>query len=314
MRLAPLSLIGYLIIDKEIGLGRGRFDVSSAAPPYVTDAVTSADGTTIGYRQVGSGPGVIIVTGGYLAAFHYTELADALAGAFTVYVPDRRGRGRSGPPGDTYCMARECEDLDALIAGTSAQFVFGHSSGGLIALQAALSQPAIRKVAVYEPALSMYGAFRMSWYPRFERELAEGKLAAAMITFNKGVEANRAVRVLPRWLLSPLLNAYFRRQSRSVKPGEESVAELIPLQRLDVQLFLEMASSDGFAGLRADVLLMDGEKTPAPVHNALDAVQSTLPHAKRVLLRGVGHEAPLNGRGAPDRVAAELRAFFGPPA
>jgi pimeloyl-ACP methyl ester carboxylesterase len=291
--------------------------MSGTAAAHTTGTVTSADGTTIGYRQLGSGPGLILLSGGYLAAQHYTQLAEALADTFTVYVPDRRGRGLSGPPGEHYRMATECEDLDALLRATGTHAVWGHSSGGLIALQAALTLPStsIRKVAVYEPALSMYGTFQMSWIPRFKRELDQSRLAAAMATFTKGVGASRATDLVPRWLLVPMLNAYLRRDSRRVKPGEATLASLIPLQRLDVQLFEEMAASasEGFARLRADVLLMDGAKTPAPIRNALDALQTTLPGARRVTLNGVGHEAPINHRGVPERVATELRAFFGQP-
>ncbi|MEU6715090.1 alpha/beta hydrolase [Nonomuraea sp. NPDC046802] len=280
--------------------------------PYTTGTVTSADGTTIGYRRLGEGPGLLLVTGGYLTAEHYMELAQALAESFTVYAHDRRGRGLSGPPGEGYRMSAECEDLDAVLAETGARLVFGHSSGGLIALQAALTSPNIDKVAVYEPALSMYGAYDLSWIPRFEREMGRGELAEAMVTFLKGVRADRWTDRLPRRLLVFGLNQYFRRQRRAAGPGEESIPGLIPLQRFDVQIFHEMASSDGFAGLRAELLLMDGDKTPPPVHEAMDALQATVPHAERVVLRGVAHEAPVNGRGSPGRVAAHVREFFDP--
>jgi pimeloyl-ACP methyl ester carboxylesterase len=284
--------------------------MGDTAVAYATGVVSSADGTTIGYRRLGDGPGLVLVSGGYLAAQHYMELAQALSGTFSVYVLDRRGRGRSGPPGEKYSMARECEDIDALLTETGARLVFGHSSGGLIALQAALTLPAVSHVAVYEPALSMYGAFDLTWIPRFEREMDQGDIAAAMVTFVQGVQAERLSVALPRRLFELALRWYFRRQRKVHAPGEESVPELIPLQRYDVRLFAEMAGSEGFADLRAEVLLMDGLRTPPPIHRAIDALQATLPRAERVTLDGVGHEAPLNGRGAPGRVAAELRGFF----
>lgn len=65
--------------------------MSISTPKYTTGTVTSADGTTIGYRRLGSGPGVVLLSGGFLAAQHYMDLAGALSGAFTVYVVDRRG-------------------------------------------------------------------------------------------------------------------------------------------------------------------------------------------------------------------------------
>ena len=69
---------------------------------FTTCSVTSRDGTTIGYRQVGSGPGLILLHGGMQSSRSFTNLAAALSDAFTVYVPDRRGRGLSGPHGENY--------------------------------------------------------------------------------------------------------------------------------------------------------------------------------------------------------------------
>lgn len=58
---------------------------------YTLDSVISIDGTKIGYRQYGKGPGLIIVQGAMGTACNYHQLAIALAKDFTVYVPDRRG-------------------------------------------------------------------------------------------------------------------------------------------------------------------------------------------------------------------------------
>ena len=72
----------------------GEFAISarSAAMDYVLGNVTSRDGTQIGYRQIGSGPGVVLVQGAMGTARNYDELARLLAKDFTVYVPDRRGQ------------------------------------------------------------------------------------------------------------------------------------------------------------------------------------------------------------------------------
>jgi pimeloyl-ACP methyl ester carboxylesterase len=287
--------------------------MSSTAAPHTTGTVISADDTTIGYRQFGAGPGVILMHGGMQASQHYTRLARSLADAFTVYVPDRRGRGMSGPPGEKYCIARESEDLDALLTATGAHRVWGHSSGGLVALQTALTNPSIHKLAVYEPALSMYGAIPLGWLPRFERELDQGKLADAVITFTKGTKAHWAFALMPRWLLALLLNRYLQKEKQTLKPDEVSMEALIPTQRYDGRIFAEMASSKGFADLRADmdVMLMNGQNTPPPVRNALDALQETLPHAQRVEFPGIGHDGPATGD--PERVGKALQTFFAQP-
>src|SRR6266480_615141 len=210
--------------------------LSTSTPPYTTSSVPSADGTTIGYRQIGSGPGLLLLPGGMLASQHYMRLATALASAFTVYVVDRRERGLSGPHRDRYGMTKECEDVDALLAQTDTHFVFGHSSGGLIALQAALTLPSIHKVAVYEPPLSLHGSVPMSWVPRYEREVARGKLASAMITLVKGLKLSRVVTFLPRWLLLPLTKLALRSNKQTLKPGDVSMEALIPTMRFDQQL------------------------------------------------------------------------------
>ena len=94
--------------------------MSTSTASYEIGTVASADGTEIGYRSLGSGPGVILLGGGYTAAQHYMGLAESLSGSFTVCVPDRRGRGLSGPQGDRYSIATECEDVDALLRAAPA--------------------------------------------------------------------------------------------------------------------------------------------------------------------------------------------------
>ena len=60
---------------------------------YTTSSVTSRDGTTIGYRQLGNGPGIILLHGGASASQSYMKLGTLLSDAFTIYIPDRRGHG-----------------------------------------------------------------------------------------------------------------------------------------------------------------------------------------------------------------------------
>src|ERR1700690_3589332 len=96
---------------------------------YKTDTVISNDGTVVGYRIMGCGPGVILMHGGANASQHFMTLGGLLADNFTVYIPDRRGRGLSGPFGDDYSIQKEIEDIDALIKKTGVHNLFGLSSG-----------------------------------------------------------------------------------------------------------------------------------------------------------------------------------------
>jgi pimeloyl-ACP methyl ester carboxylesterase len=207
-------------------------------------------------------------------------------------------------------MARECEDVAALLAATGSRWLFGHSSGGLIALHAARVLDGVEKVAVYEPALSMYGIWGFDWVPRFEAEMDRGDPVAAIVTFHKGIGSGRALQLAPRWLLEPALRWYLRRDRTRTAPGEQSLAELLPLQRLDVQIFQEAAGETGIADVRADVLLLEGARTPSTIRAAVAAFHGERPDARLVTFERAAHAGPLNGSGSPGPVAAELSRFL----
>src|SRR5713101_9571991 len=116
--------------------------IMAGAGHYVTGAVISKDGTTIGYRQLGRGPGLVVLHGAMESAQSHMQLAEALANTYTVYLPDRRGRGLSGAYGRGYSMGEDVEDMNALLSKTDAHYVFGVSSGAIIWLNAALTLPA----------------------------------------------------------------------------------------------------------------------------------------------------------------------------
>jgi pimeloyl-ACP methyl ester carboxylesterase len=283
--------------------------LSTSPLAYTIGSLTSADGTTIGYRQIGSGPGLLLLHGGLQASQHYMRLAAALADAFKVYVPDRRGRGLSGPPAEQHAMAQACEDVDALLAKTDTHFVFGHSAGGLIALQAALTLQSLRKVAVYEPPLSLHGSVPTSWFKRYEHEVERRKYASAMITALKGLQVNQLFTILPRPILLLLIKVLQRREKQTLQPNDVSMESLVPTGRVDLQLFHDMEDTlEHFDGMRAEVLLLGGEKSPAYLRDALAALNQTLPHVKRIQYPGLDHSGP--NVTAPERIAGDLRAFF----
>jgi pimeloyl-ACP methyl ester carboxylesterase len=117
------------------------------------EKIKSTDGTQIAFDRIGKGPPVILIGGAFSWRRWkgFVELADLLAARFTVLNYDRRGRGDSGDT-QPYALEREFEDLQAMIrvAGGSAS-VWGMSSGGILALEAARAGVAIEKIAAYEP-------------------------------------------------------------------------------------------------------------------------------------------------------------------
>ncbi len=289
--------------------------MTTATTSSVTTAsVTSRDGTSIGYRQLGQGPGLVVLHGAMSSGYHHLDLAEALANAFTVYLPDRRGRGLSGPYGTEYSVQQDVEDLDALLTKTGAQHLFGVSSGAIIALQAALTLPAIHKVAIYEPPLFVDRPVPSRWLERFDREMAEGRVAAALITGMKAAQMGPPfLNAIPRWLLERMTRMMLSREDRNGAGEYVPMSALAPTLHYDGLLIAEMSDRlETFRGITADTLLLGGSKSPAYMKATLAALERILPNARRVELPGLDHGASWNKdrRGRPAPVAAALLPFF----
>lgn len=283
---------------------------------YSTSSVTSKDGTNVGYRQMGSGTGIILMHGGANASQHFMKLGEFLSDSFTVYIPDRRGRGLSGPFGDNYSMEREIEDLEAITTKTGAHYIFGLSSGALITLQAALKLPAIKKVALYEPPLDIDGSIMklLAFVPKFDKEIEEGKLSDATVTMLKdfGIYFGlpKWITSLPRSVLVGLFQMYYAIDSKITKGDDVPFTVLVPDFHYDYELVREMQGKlETFKEVNAVVLLIGGSESPQFLKNTFDALEKTIPHVKRIELPGLNHTGPLV-TGNPEKIARELKLFF----
>jgi pimeloyl-ACP methyl ester carboxylesterase len=286
---------------------------STVNQPYTTGSVKSKDGTTIGYRQLGQGPGLLLLHGGMMAAQNFMKLAAALADDYTVYVMDRRGRGLSGPCDENFGVKQAVEDTQAIIAKTGAQYIFGLSAGAIVSLFAARATPAIQKVAAYEPPFSLSSipeSSPRSWLVRYDQEIAQGKLADAMVTVNKGIKGSPIFSMLPRFITASLMKLAIPADAKDAKDGYVPLRDIISTMHFDSQIVLDTEDKlEDLKRVSAEVLLLGGSKSPAYLRHVLDTVAAALPQAKRVQLPGVGHMAADNG-GQPQLVATELHRFF----
>ena len=169
--------------------------------------VVSKDGTRIAYEKTGHGKPLILVLGALNSRKTGASLAKLLAPHFTVISYDRRGRGDSTdtPP---YSPEREVEDLAALIDDVGGQaFLYGHSSGGALSLEAAVKVPKlVRKLAVYEVYYSLDGEARKAasdYYSKLTKLLTAGKRGEAVSLFIKSVGVSdkqlQAIKRMPMW-------------------------------------------------------------------------------------------------------------------
>jgi pimeloyl-ACP methyl ester carboxylesterase len=267
--------------------------------------VRSADGTTVGFEVTGSGPGLVVVHGTLRAGRHYRELAAALAPYFTVHTVDRRGRGASGPQGDRYDIRRECDDLAAVIDRTGAGFVFGHSYGGLVALETALRRPTppITRLAVYEPAISVNGGISAAWLPELDLAVAEGRTSDGVASVISGLELAGPLGHVPMRLQKVLVRIIMR--------GElaEDMRLLLPTVHAEVVTATGLDSSGArYSDVTRDTLLMAGERGPGYLREVVETLNAFVPRSELSVLPKLGHNAP--DQDAPDIVAAELLRYF----
>jgi pimeloyl-ACP methyl ester carboxylesterase len=259
--------------------------------------VQSKDGTSIAYDRVGSGPVLIMVTGAIAKRADAATVASKLCLHFTVFTYDRRGRGDSG---DTlpYAVAREIEDLNAIIAeaGGSA-FVFGHSSGAVLALEAARALgSAIPKLAVYEPPILVDDSrarLPENYLAHLKELVAAGRRAEAVeyhMRVGVGVPdaAIAAMRQQPSW------------------KSMEAVAHTLVYDNTIVADTMsgKPLSREHWAAITVPTLVMVGEKSPKFFQTGTQALAHILPHAQRRSYAGQSHGV------ADDVLVPALVAFF----
>ncbi|HZD74485.1 MAG TPA: alpha/beta hydrolase [Actinomycetota bacterium] len=261
--------------------------------------VTSRDGTSIAYDRQGDGAAVVLVGGalvdpatGRAGRWENAPLATELAARFAVYNYDRRGRAESG---DTlpYTVEREIEDLDALIAeaGGSAH-LYGVSSGGALALEAAAAGLAADRLAVYEVPYLIGEEATRAWR-QYARDLAaaldEGRRGDAVELFMRVAGASEddiaGARSSPMW------------------PDLEAVAHTLAYDAACIGD--EHPPTARLARIRPPTLVATGEGNDF-FAQAADAIVASIPRAERLTLAGQGHVAD------PKVVATTLERFFGP--
>lgn len=286
----------------------------TATVAYTTNTVTSKDGTVISYRQLGRGPGLVILHGSMSTGYYSFELAKLLAESFTVYLPDRRGFGRSGSFSEADGIQKDVEDLDALLTKTGTCNVFGISAGAIISLKAVLTLPTIQKLAVYEPPLFLNSEIPTAMMTRFDGEMAQGDVAAALTTTMQDAPLmSDGLSKMPRWLIK-----FMTKMMMSFEDGKNTgeyatFRKLAPTLHHDGSVIASMSGQQSsLSAIQADVLLLGGSKSTTFLKTALDSVAKAMPSAKRIELAGLDHSSPWNSdkRGKPQPIAQELQRFF----
>jgi pimeloyl-ACP methyl ester carboxylesterase len=257
----------------------------------------SHDGTQIAYETTGSGPPLILVGGAFCdhtAPVAGTPIAALLAPRFTVVTFDRRGRGDSTntPP---YTIDREVDDIAALITalGGSAS-IYGHSSGAVLALEAAIRRLPIDRIALYEPPLLISDA-----RPRPPADFANQ--LAALATSNRRGDAAELFLITGVGMPPPVVQ---RMRASPIWPGLERLADTLSH---DATLTAQPESLIARArDVTVPALVLDGAASPPWMRSGVKTLADALPRADYRTLDGQTHDVAITV------LAPVLATFFAP--
>ncbi len=255
--------------------------VQSPATLASVGTALSKDGTPIAFDRIGNGPPVILVDGAlcYRGMGQSGQLAELLAPYFTVFTYDRRGRGGSGDTAP-YAVEREIEDIAALLneAGAAA-FLWGTSSGAVLALEAANRLGGIKKLALYEAPFIVddsRSTTERDW-ARIAEAIAANRRSQAVKLFLKSVGVPAffiaVMQLVPMWSKLKAIAHTLLYDGAIV--GDNQRGKPLPAGR--------------WASVTVPALVMDGGKSPAWMHQGNRSLASALPNARYQTLEGQTH-------------------------
>jgi len=255
--------------------------------------VASKDGTLIAVECAGAGPTLIMVHGGIGDRTRWTPMFALLSSHFTVCAMDRRGHGLSGDSPD-YSLQKEAEDVASVVdSRPGTVFVLGHSYGGVSALEAMFLTNRISKLILYEPPVQEPVEHDLAVAGKMERMIKEGARAQAVVTFvTEVVQLSpgevAAMKARPAWAeLVSTIDAQLR-QMHALAAYRFDAARMSTVRQ-------------------PTLLLLGGDTTSPYAKQAINSLQTSLPNATRVVLKGQQHNAMDTGR---DMLATAIITFL----
>jgi len=254
--------------------------------------VTSADGTEIAYETHGDGPPLVCLHGD--ATHEYWDpIVPRFAAEYTVVTPDRRARGDSGDHEYVYSLEREVEDVLAVLDSIEgAPVLFGHSFGGLLAIEAA-RQTAVAGLIAYEPAI-LVGEYRerAALADRMAAHVEAGDPETAMKLHVAEVLHDGESEGLDAWL-----------EAWEAWPEYVDFAETT----LRMNYEIERYELDEEIDVGAPALVLSGTEGPQHLRDSARAVDEALVDGEFVEFDGVSHVGPVE---APERVSEAVGEYL----
>lgn len=251
-------------------------------------------------ETAGTGEPVVLVHSSGFSGRQWKRLAgDLVERGYRAVVPDLTGHGQSEPWPEpapfTYRIDVEC--VAAIVRELGGAHVVAHSYGGLVALHAALAEPAaVRSLVVFDPV-----AFAVL-DPIADAD-ARGVLLGLDLSWD---DPERWMRTFVEfwggagaWAgLREPVRAEFRRVGWVVSQGVAS-------------LMSDPTPLDAYRALAMPVRVMTGEHSPVPAQRVDRHLARALAGGRVDVIAGSGHLAPVIDPAAVNRVVLDAIAAAG---
>lgn len=256
-------------------------------------AVTSRDGSVIGFTTLGAGRPLVLVHGGIVDRRSWGGVRAWLAEHFTVHAMDRRGRGLSTAEHEPYDIAREGEDVAAVVEAVGPDvYVVAHSYGARCTLEAARITDAIGRMVLYEPPMSTPG-----------RPVAPPPVLAELRAADRAGDRERIVETFFRDVIDlPAADIAAMRGGRAWAVFCDNARALVR----EGECIERTGVPDWLSKVTVPARVLAGTMSVEHLRVAAATVAERLPHAGLVELAGQGHLAVET---APALFVEAVRAF-----
>jgi pimeloyl-ACP methyl ester carboxylesterase len=213
--------------------------LSSTIPVHAGRVTTEGD--DLYYEVRGKGTPILMIPGGGGDSRWFALVADILANEYKVITYDRRGgfRSTTNHP-NHFDMHQHSRDGVAVLqaAGEHSAYVVGNSSGAVIALDMAVTQPqAVRAVIAHEPPLTKLHPNAKKWQKFFsDVHGMAGKWGAslAMLRFVFGVRL--PILAMIKAARHPEMRQVSSREERLKSTNYFVYQEILPVTNYDLHI------------------------------------------------------------------------------
>jgi pimeloyl-ACP methyl ester carboxylesterase len=254
------------------------------------------DGLRIAYERAGEGPPLVLLHGyvGSGPALWHRQLRE-LSDEFTAVAWDAPGAGKSGDPPESFRIGDYADVLagflDAL--GLERPHLAGLSFGGTLALELHRRHPGVARTLVLASAYA-------GWAGSLPPQVTEKRLRQSLDLADLPPE--QFVRTLAPTMFSETTPAEL------VDRFVASMFEFHPAGfRTMARASAEADLRDALPGIDVPTLLLYGDADVRAPLEVADQLHTGIPHARLVVLPGVGHLCNLE---APGPFNSEVRSFL----